>query len=265
MSDEDVKEAQNTEVEETTQSESPTGEESNDSSKPEDKGNAEDVSTSKEAQEEPVEEPENTESKRDRSAEGRIKELIDKNKNLTQQQQRQFAESTPQQQKKFTDYLQGRNDISPEELNQVANQYLADVQGNLMQQTDSLVNLRLQEREARQRLENEANQVSELEIVKENPEVEGLILETWQKQANAQFDQNGNLISFNPNVSLAEVANKQAEVLEKYATKGRANDKQVLSQQAEESAVTPSAKSPEPKDASDMSIKELEGKLGFAE
>lgn len=211
------------------------------------------------------ESPEEKEGKRDRSANGRIRELLKENKELKENPQvtEQFKQSTPEQQKRFSQMLEGREDVTPQELDNLANQYL----NQNLQQLDRAVDLRLEQRlsqeRARQTLEADIQALEKNEVLQEDSELEETIVGLWRDASNARFDSEGKLISYNPNVRLADFAEKQLKLIEKRTERGRAADKATLSQQADESAVAPSAKSKPEKAAEEKSIAELEKELGF--
>ena len=187
------------------------------------------------------------EQKPKRNAQSRIKQLIEENKQLKQQQN------------PFSDAM---NQPIPDNLTE--EQYRALVAGNT---STALEVQQLKRQMAFKEFESEnetvLNQYPEL-----NPESDSFDEELASTLADAYWedyvvkDQNGNFVGTKR--SLKEFTEKMIKPYRNAINRGAAQTTEALNQQASESPVTPeSSKSSEPKPFESLSIEEMEAKLGI--
>lgn len=265
---EDSQKAEN-EVEPTTAPESPPEE----SKAPEEAGNEPSQSADATASEDDAaqDDTETSEAsdqqataKRDRSAQGRIRELINKNKELqgqlTQDQQQrlnqQLQDATPQQAQRFSDMLAGRNDITPAELDRVAEDFFAAKEKEILQKAVSAVDLRTQQYQRQQQLESDLSYV-EKNYDELNPDSDNYDPDLSEGIAKMYLQTGGTQ-------SLRDFTQQIMTMRNKGIERGRANDQRTLSKQADEASVTPSAKAKPEKTADEKSLAELRKEIGYA-
>lgn len=204
--------------------------------------------------------------------EKRQSRLAEVNQQLREQNQLLQQNLTPQQEKeqkqRLSELLQGREEVKPEELDQIAEQWATQNSG--INNVESIVELKLAQREA---LANARNEVAEVLNQEEfnpdsdsyNPNLEKATLRTWERAARVQYDADGNVVSFDPTVSIKEIADQYKEVAESYANTKMANTSAALSKQADEGAVTGGTKTAKSeRKFSELSIDEMEKQLGYA-
>lgn len=198
--------------------------------------------------------------------------LAEINKQLNER--RQAPASLPElpaeqpQPKPLSELLKDKAEISPQELDQVANQWVAQNQPGPAD-VESLVDLKLAQREAYSNTRAEVGEVLSREEFNPDsdsysPNLEKATLRTWEKAARVVYDNQGNVVSFDPTVSIKDIADSFTDVAKSYAQKQTAGVSAALSQQADEGAVTGGTQTAKTKTKfSDLSIEEMEKRLGY--
>ena len=207
--------------------------------------------------------------------EKRQSRLADINKQLREENQelRQFDQPTPQQQqdrKRLSELLAGKSEVNPDELDQIADTWAKQNSSGVdVNNVETIVELKLAQDRAFNNARNEVEQVLAREEFNPdsdsyNPNLEKAVLKTWEKAAQVKYDENGKVTSFDPTVSLEDIANTFTDVAKEYANKQTAEQSATLSKQADESAVTGGTqKANSSTKFEDKSIEEMEAELGF--
>lgn len=223
-----------------------------------------------ETEEQPEQSEQTEEEAKPTRQEKRQSRLAQINEQLSQQpaeRQQLQQQPTQQERKRLSELLQGRDEVQPEELDQIADQWATQHSG--IGNVDAIVDMKLAQRDAYNNARNEVVEVMGRDEFNPdsdsyNPNLEQATLRTWEKAARVQYDQNGNVVSFDPTVSLREIADQFLEVGQSYANKKLTDTNATLSQQADEGAVTGGTQVAKSKKSfSDMSIEEMEAQLGY--
>lgn len=184
-------------------------------------------------------------------AEKRIRDLVEENKRLKEQSYQQpFADPSLQ----FPQYAPGE-EIQPERLQQ-----------DVVQTANAIASLQTQNQI--QQFEARANLDRDIEVLpakfpeldENSPNYNPVLEEKIEAAYKARAFKNGQL---DPSVRLADVAKDFIDVARSAATQSSAEMKNAVAKQADESAVRPTTATRAEKAPSDMSIEELEAKLGF--
>lgn len=235
MADEAVNEAENTEVEETTTpAESPTTE----TETPQTESQSEEPQVEAETSE--SSEGDQTPSRK-KGAESRIRELVKENKSLKQQSGRELLE-----QSNSLEPIEGGREYSPEELEQALAQRanaIASPQIQALKQEIGQVKLESDIKDVQSRYE------------RLNPDSDSYDAKLDQKLAE-QYQKYGT------SVGLADFIDEQMTLASSTAERIVAETDSQVSKQAEEQTVRPTSQSKQEKSPEDMSLAELEAKLG---
>lgn len=201
------------------------------------------------AEETPVETEVEAERKPTR-AERRIRDLVDENKRLKEQQGQQFQ----QFQQPPVPSIEPGAELTPEQYQQ-----------HLVQAADSIAQVRVQQQ--LEQYKAEANLDRDVEVLpkqypeldENSPEYNPVLIEKIESAYKARAFNNGSL---NPSVRLADVAKDFVDVARAAAKQSTTEMKNAVAKTADTTAVRPGAGVRQEKDASEMSIEELEQKLG---
>lgn len=197
-----------------------------------------------------------TESEAERKptrAEKRIRDLVEENKRLKEQSYQQpYADQSLQ----MPQYAPGE-EIAPERLQQ-----------DVVQTANAIASLQtqnqIQQFEARTNLDRDVEVLpTKYPELDENSSTYNPVLEEKIEAAfKARAFKNGQL---DPTVRLADVAQDFIDVARSAATKSSADIKNAVAKQADESAVRPTGSNKTERSFSDLSIEEMESKLGIVQ
>lgn len=184
-------------------------------------------------------------------AERRIRDLVEENKRLKEQSnQPLYADPSLQ----LPQYEPGE-EIQPERLQQ-----------DVVQTASAIANLQtqaqIQQFEARSNLDRDVEVITTKypELNEDSPEYNPVLEEKIEAAFKARAFKNGQL---DPTVRLADVAKDFIDVYQSAATKSSADIKNAVAKQADESAVRPTGSNKAERDFKDLSIKEMEERLGM--
>lgn len=211
--------------------------------------------TEGQSEQEQVEAPDTeTQSESERKptrAERRIRDLVEENKRL-KEQSNQFS---PQDQSlQFPQYEPGE-EIQPERLQQ-----------DVVQTANAIAQLQtqnqIQQFEARTNLDKDVEVLPAKfpELDENSPNYNPVLEEKISEAYKARAFKNGQL---DPSVRLADVAQDFIDVARAAAKQSSADMRNAVAKQADETAVRPTTSAKSEKTPDDMSIEELEAKLGF--
>ncbi len=184
-------------------------------------------------------------------AERRIRDLVEENKRLKEQPSQQFPQY---QQPPNMPLVNPGEELTPEQYQQ-----------HVVQAADTIAQLRTQQQ--LEQFKAEANLDRDVEILpKEYPELDEtspdfnpVLIEKIESAFKARAFNNGAL---NPNVRLSDVAKDYVEVARAAAKQSTTELKNSVARTADTTAIRPGGAVRQEKSASDMSIAELEAKLG---
>lgn len=182
-------------------------------------------------------------------AEKRIRDLVEENKRLKEQFNQPLADPSLQ----FPQYNPGE-EIAPERLQQ-----------DVVQTANAIASLQtqnqLQQFEARSNLSRDVEVLPAQypELDETSPEYNPVLEEKIEAAFKARAFKNGQL---DPSVRLADVAKDFIDVARSAATKSSADIKNAVAKQADESAVRPTGSNKTDRDFKDLSIEEMEARLG---
>jgi hypothetical protein len=216
----------------------------------------------------PVEEPV-VEHKPERPAESRIRSLVSENKRLAEENRNLTSApiQAPQTQS-LSSILEGKESVSPEELDQIGKNFAAQSSTATAQLEVSLLRHEMAQEKAVNQFENDANSIQTLypqldeKSSEYNPVLDRLITEQWEAQAIQVNPSNPKVKTLNPNIRLADVAKRYMEAVQSVVETTKANTAAVLDTQRSEAALTPNSEPATPeKPFEELSLKEMETKL----
>jgi uncharacterized protein YkwD len=203
----------------------------------------------------------NRQERRNAQREDRIHELTAKVKQLEQQSQLPQGMASPQ----FPQYQEGET-VTPERL-----------QRDLVQTAQSIAELTVTQRINQERAVSNLDRDTEVlptkypelnhDAPEYSPELEKAITEEFQEKAFriVGYARNGQPITaLDPGVRLAAIAKRYTDVARAAATRSSANTSNAVSQTKDQSSIRPQGTTKGGKEFKDLSIKEMEAKLGFA-
>lgn len=186
-------------------------------------------------------------------AEKRIRDLVEENKRLKEQSYQQpYADQSLQ----MPQYAPGE-EIAPERLQQ-----------DVVQTANAIASLQtqnqIQQFEARTNLDRDVEVLPTKypELDENSPTYNPVLEEKIEAAFKARAFKNGQL---DPTVRLADVAQDFIDVARSAATKSSADIKNAVAKQADESAVRPTGSNKTERSFSDLSIEEMESKLGIVQ
>lgn len=187
-------------------------------------------------------------SSRKRNAQSRIRELLEENKRLQGQQPTQSQQSP--QTGKFSDLVKGKTEVTPEDLDRLAEQYVA-------QTANTLVDLRLSPIEQKLKMQELQGDISQVQTKYEelNPESDNYN-PNLDKRIAEMYRRNG------AGVPLSQFVQEQMDLVNEVATKKTVQTQETLQQQQDDAALRPGTPRQETK-FEDLSEKEMEEKLGI--
>lgn len=215
--------------------------------------------------------PEPEPERQPRPAQRRIQELVQQNKQLREQLVNVPIPPAPPQAPKLSELVQGREQLMPEELDQLGQQvYQQGAQAAKGTSGLEVAQLR-QEMIMRDAINETDKTASQLPLeYKElnpnepslfNPALERKIVERYQKEAVRPDPATGRLV-FDPSVKLADVARDEVEFYREATEYGKAQTTASLATLADHAAVTPTSATPAPdKSFDNMSLSEQEAYL----
>jgi hypothetical protein len=168
-----------------------------------------------------------------------------------------------QQPPQFPTYQPGE-EIAPERL-----------QADVVQTAQAIANLTVEQRLGQERAAQNVERDTEVLPTKYSeldpdssdfsPELDKAITEEFQERAFrvTGYRQDGQpIIVLDPSVRLADIAKRSVEMVRAVATKSSANMRNALAQSADTNAIKPQAESKVEKPFEELSIQEMEAKLG---
>lgn len=209
---------------------------------------AEEPTTEAQEAEAPSEQVEEETDQKKKGASNRIRELNHKVKSLTQRLQEVTGGNGEIPTQQFQPQIDLDSEVSPEQYRQ-----------HVLQQADSIVQLRLKQSEALSRIEKES-----MEVVKSYPQLDPDsdqfdkdLSETISEAIEVQ-------VKLNPySTSVKKFADRLMKPFAKAVSNQVAQEKETITRQVSESALRPTNVRKQEKSASEKSIAELEAELGI--
>lgn len=209
------------------------------------------------------------ERQQERPAERRIRQLVDENKRLHEENSRRSASPIqPPQTPKLSQLLQGRDEITPAELDVIGQQFAAQASGAAASLEVQKLEYKLQQKEAVQTYESDTREIEhqypELnpESDQYNPVLERKVADAWKKLAVQKNPYNPNITTINPSVRLTDVAKDYMEVAHAAAESGKATASANLAKNADHASLRPGGESTRSeRDFKDLSYEEMERTL----
>lgn len=187
---------------------------------------------------------------RTKNAQSRIRELVERNRELERQSQPPQEQQSPIGSSRFSELFKGKTEVTPEDLDATAEQYAA-------QTASSLLDQKLQPLYQQLQAERIASDVERVQAKHEelNPDSDNYDAALDQKLAEMYQKYGGG-------TQLADFVEEQLSIAEARANKQTAKTNQELNKQQDESALKPGTpRSETPFEA--LSEKEMEAKLGI--
>ncbi len=194
-------------------------------------------------------EAEAPESKPKHNAESRIKALVKENKAL--KQPRSQGEQPSRGNSKFSDQFQGKDNVSPDDLDAAVEQYVGQAANAILDaKMKPLVSVVQQDR-----LEQDV-----LNVQRNHPE-----LDPASDQYDSKLDQAiaDSYKEFGQSVRLSAFVDKQMSLATANSKRANQQADATVSKQAEETAVRPGVKSKAETKFEDLSVEDMEAKLGM--